>query len=74
MPISHSAVPFMLRAGIIDETFSPAPRLNVTDLLINRIPVSNLLGAQNSLRSYEGMPAPNRGATHPWPSDGNLLL
>lgn len=68
MAISRSALEFLRRHGLVDEILPPRSRLNLTDLLVNTIPlISPPQPDQVVLRSFEGEPPPDREATRPWP-------
>jgi hypothetical protein len=65
---SRSALEFLRREGLVDESARPAPRLSLTDLLVHTVPLSSPpLPGQTVLREYEGQPPPDRGVTRPWP-------
>lgn len=67
MAVSRSPVEFLMRKGLIEETFSPAPRLDVGALLVNTIPLADPpLASQRVLRQYD-LHA-DRGLTRPWPN------
>jgi hypothetical protein len=69
MAKSRSAFIFLQREGIIDETMSPAPRLNVTDMLVNTIPLTPPHEpSQGVLRDLTGYPTPDRLLIKPWPN------
>lgn len=74
MGLSRSPLEFLMRSGINpDETFSPGPRLNITDLLVNTLPTpSPPTLSETVLRDYEGGPPPDRAQTQPWPNQKEL--
>lgn len=66
--LSRSALLFLRRAGLVDESLRPSPRLNVTDLLVHTVPLSiPPMPAQTVLQGYEGAPPPDRAGSRPWP-------
>jgi hypothetical protein len=66
--VSHSALEFLRRHGLVDENIRPTPRLNVTDLLVHTVPMCSPPNpAQDVLRGYEGEPPPDRNLSRPWP-------
>lgn len=68
MAISRSAHEYLARTGIVEASNSPGPRLDVDEVLVHRVPIpSPPLPSQDILRSYEGDPSPDRGASKPWP-------
>lgn len=68
MAFSRSALDFIRRKGLLDESLQPAPRLNVTDLKVHTYPLGGSpRPAQSVLRDFEGDPAPDRNISRPWP-------
>jgi hypothetical protein len=66
--VSRSALQFLRRVGLADESPRPAPRLDLSALLIHTIPVpSPPLPPPEVLRTFEGLPPPDRDLSRPWP-------
>lgn len=67
MAASRSALEFMERAGIV-VVQNPGPRLSVTDLRVQQLPLVRPEPAQAVRLAYEGAPPHDRGAAKPWPN------
>lgn len=65
--VSRNPVEFLRRHGLVNESTSPAPRLDLSALLVNSIPMTKPYPAQSVLKSFEGDPSPDRSASRPWP-------
>jgi hypothetical protein len=66
MARSRSPEQFMRRCGLAQEAERPAPRLDVSSLLVANLPeIGNPV--QGALEVYEGDPAPDRGLVREWP-------
>lgn len=68
MAVSHSALEFMQRHKLVNETLQPASRLAIEDLLVHFLPLSPPKPSQCVLRGYEGTPPPDRGSARNWPT------
>lgn len=67
MATSRSAKAYLARKGLTDETLRPAPRLDVSALLVHTVPLDNPpRPAPYILREFEGNPSPDRIGTRPW--------
>lgn len=74
MPFSTSSRAFVRRYGLQDESMRPAPRLDVTALLVHTVPLPNPpLPSQDVLRQLDGfnrpdgLERPERHVSRPWP-------
>lgn len=68
MPFSKSGLAFVRRYGLLDESMRPAPRLDVSALLVHTYPLADPpLPSQPTLRDLDGDPRPDRNVTRPWP-------
>jgi hypothetical protein len=68
MTVSRSALEFLRRTGLVDESLRPRPRLNLSDLRVHTVPLDTPpLPVQSVLRGFEGHPQPDRNGTRPWP-------
>lgn len=68
MAFSRSALSFVRRYGLLDESMRPAPRLDETVLRVHTVPLANPpLPSQLVLRDLDGDPRPDRNVTRPWP-------
>ena len=63
---SRSASEVLRRTGLTDDP-RQGPRVNLTDLLVHTIPLQAPRPSEPVLRELEGLPAPDRGETQPWP-------
>lgn len=67
MATSRSAKAYLARKGLIDETRRPAPRFDVSALLVHTVPLANPpQPAPYVLQGFEGNPSPDRIGTRPW--------
>lgn len=75
MADSRSAAQLLGRLGVAAvEPVRPAPRLCPADLLVRWAPLdAPPQPARAVLTALEGAPAPDRGASRPWPGDGTVL-
>lgn len=64
--VSRSAAEFMRRHGMVSEPESPAPRLDLRNLLVHTAPAPASI-PEHTLEGYEGDPPPDRGTARPWP-------
>lgn len=69
MRLSHSQMSFCRRYNLLDESMRPAPRLDVTDLKVHTMDLSNPpLPSRPVLTGLDGGPArPDRNVSRPWP-------
>lgn len=68
MEISRNPVEYLRRKGLVTEPARPRPRLDISALLVNTIPISDPpKPLALVLQGYEGEPSPDRGITRPWP-------
>lgn len=68
MAFSRNAQEYLERKGLVNTVWPPRPRLDVSSLLVNSLPLGKPEPTQYVLERYEGWTPPDRGMTKPWPN------